>query len=602
MSLKIAGVYDIECADWDRFLVGAFVGRDGARFMSWSEDDFFENLCRQTGVWYAHAGGRYDCLWFLDMCCRRGVPWSAMMRGAGVLSVKVGTLELRDSFALIPMSLAKAAGLSGRKWKIGLGLTCECGESCGGYCALSRPLDRAEKESVETYLWADCDVLDSTLDALETVCERQSIELALTVGGTAWKTAKKWSSLPASTHDLSRYRAIREGYYGGRVEVYRAESPIGHRYDIHSSYPAALTRVSLPCGEPRMVSAMGAHKAFRDGAEGVFTGKLTIPECNVPPLAVRVTERLIYPHGPIEGTWTANEIRYAVECGARIDALSRAYVWPDAQPLLADFANRVWRMRADAAEAGETTWAAWYKWLANSCTGKLAQRPEHSTLKYLPGECPEVDEHEDIVCVTNHGAYVSKTRVSVDACAHVQWSAYLTADARIELHRQLSGAPRPIYCDTDSVYAMDEITRRIGPELGEWGYEGGIRDWRCPAPKVYSYRDPVSGKVSVKGKGMPGLDSAGFDALISGQSWNASKGVEGLKTQIRGGASRLFERRALTRSLHPVKGWIGGRELGAAGVTLPTTVARYAAAENVRRDTRRDAGKRTRAKKRASAA
>jgi DNA polymerase type B, organellar and viral len=586
--MRLDGVYDIECAEWDRFVCGALVGMNGQRLLTWKADELFEALLEQEGVWYAHAGGRYDVLWFIDICTRRGIPFTAMMRGASVLCAKIGKLELRDSYAIIPMALAKCAPMTGKRKKLELGIKCECGEcpdKNSGYCALARPLSRDEKESVETYLWQDCDVLIETLQALGTVAERNDIDLTLTVGGSAWKTAQRWLDLPKCSHDVERYNSIREGYYGGRTECYRTHADFGYRYDIHSSYPAALSVVCLPVGPVRFAGPSGIRRAYTAGLDGIYTAKLIVPECNVPPLPVRAESRLIYPHGPIEGTWTGLSLRYAEECGAQIVAISKGYVWDKSEPILAPFAQKIWDLRAAAAdlhsEEGDA-FAAWYKWLANSLTGKCAQRPNHATLEFFPsvdGMPPELPDDYDQVAVRFNGVFATRERVSVDACAHVEWSATLTSYATRELHRQLSGAPRPLYCDTDSVYAMDTITRRVGPNLGEWGYEGEARDWRCPAPKVYRYFDPVKNKVIVRGKGLPGLDAKGFDEIVNGKAWSVARGVEGLKTSLRKRSethdNSLFKRRELTRSLRPVAGWVGGRELLATGETRATTVARY---------------------------
>lgn len=571
--LDVAGVWDIETANWDRFVVGETLSRSGERFVSWDEDTFWTHLASREGVWYAHAGGSFDALWFLQGAVRRRVPWTARLRGSGVLAVRVGTCEVRDSIALVPMSLAKAAPMGGAT-KIRLELD-------GGYEALSHVLTPAERARVEEYLHADCVALLGVLDALERVCSDKGISLRLTVGGSAWATAQDWLSLPKSTHTLGRYRQIREGYYGGRVEVYRQRAPSGHRYDIHSSYPAALTRVALPTGAPVWCDATKARRVLEGGHEGVIFADVWVPPSTaVPPLPVRVKERLLYPVGPVRGAWTTLELRRAIEAGARVERVRWGYGWRTSEPVLKPYAERVWAYRAEAAAEGTPhgkAWAAWFKWLANSLTGKLAQRPEKDTLRFAPadGGVPEVDEGTIIVRATRDGVFYRTTTTRVDACAHVEWSAYLTAEARCELGAQLRHARAPLYCDTDSVYAEHELTRRVGDELGEWGYEGPLRAWEALAPKVYRYQGG-DGAIAVRGKGLSGLDAAGFDALARGEPWRVTSGVDGLRTAVRrGDGEQLFRRRTLARGLHPVPGWIGGRELERDGSTRPTTLARY---------------------------
>lgn len=577
-GLDVAGVWDIETAGWDRFVVGQTLSRTGERFVSWDEAAFWDHVASREGVWYAHAGGAFDALWFLDGACKRGIPWTARLRGSGILAVKVGTCEVRDSFALVPMSLAKAAPMGGAV-KLELELD-------GGYDALSRVLTASERARVEEYLDADCVALLAVLDALEARAQAHDIVLRLTVGGSAWATARAWLDLPQARHSLGRYRRLREGYFGGRTEVYRSCAASGHRFDIHSSYPAALSRTPLPVGEPLRVNGAQAARTFASGREGVYGADVFVPSrCEVPPLPVRARDRLLYPIGPCSGAWTALELRRAVENGARVERVRWGLVYARAEPVLAPFADRVWQLRADAAAEGTPTgkaWAAWYKWLANSATGKLAQRPEKQALRFAPAdgdEPPEVEDGERVVRATKAGVFYQTETVRVDGCAHVEWSAYLTAEARCELGQQLRHALErggPLYCDTDSVYARAPLTRRVGDDLGEWGHEGELSDWRALAPKVYAYTDPATGKRVVRGKGLSGLDAPGFDALERGERWTVSSGVDGLRTAVRRGDGGLFRRRTLARGLHPVPGWVGGRILHPDGSTSPASVARYA--------------------------
>jgi hypothetical protein len=589
MTFRVDGVWDIETASWDRFVVGQAISATGERFTSWSEDDFARHLLAQSGCWYAHAGGRFDAIWLLDWLHRHGVPATVRLRGAGILSLTVGALEIRDSFAIAPMSLAKLAPLGGAQ-KIALSLPCECGTDCGGYCVLAGILDRGgpssrERATVEAYLSADCDGLRAALDALASFAAGQGIPLGLTIGGTAWGTARAWLGLDAAPPDLARYRRLRGAYYGGRTEVFATEAAAGHRYDIHSSYPAALSRTALPVGPGQLRDRVIASRYFAAGKPCILAAEVEVPESDVPPLPYRATDRLLYPHGPVTGCWTSHELRHAVSCGAVVRRVAWGHVWDEESAFLAPFADRVWGLRAAAAAedtAAGAARAAWCKWLANSLTGKLAQRPENESLRFLPSigrAPPELDDGETILRVTAGGVWATRESVRVSPCAHVQLAAWLTSEARCELHRQLVHASARLYCDTDSVYSGHELSRRVGDALGEWGHEGALSDWRALAPKVYRYTDPDTGKVAVRGKGLSGLDAAGFAALETGEAWTLQRGVDGVRTALQraGVTGSLFRRRSITRRLRPETGWCGGRELQEGETTTrATTVARYA--------------------------
>jgi len=575
----LAGVFDIECAEWDRFICGCTLDRSNKPYVSWDEDEYARNLLDRDGVFYAHAGGRYDLLWLLDWCMRHGVAVTEVKpRGSGILSMRVGDLELRDSYALVPMTLAKCAPIGGEE-KSSLALPCECGEECGGYCALARRLTPGEKRLVTAYLVQDCVALSAMLLSLAWRCSDLDITVGLTVGGTAWSTAKRWCDLHSSRHDLGRYDALSRGASGGMTIPFMERAASGERYDIHSSYPAALSVVPLPWGTPRHMKGSAAGAAYRAGKPGIYRASVIVPDCHIPPLAARESDRLLYPIGPIEGAWTTIDLQHAEACGVKITKIITAYVWPGTRVALRDFAVKGWEIRDQntKGDASNVAFAAWIKWFVNSATGKFKQSPDHETLTFIPAidGAPILDRDSRVLAVNDRGAWVVTENRKVDACAHVEFYAYLTAYARIELHLQLLEAGiHAIYCDTDSVYSTKALTRRLGPSLGEWGHEGSLRDWRCLAPKVYDYVDPATGKHTTRGKGMSGLDSRGFDALADGEKWVVDRGVDGLKTALRSHSSTMFRRKSLARSLSPFPGWIGGRVIEGEGTRAPT-VAEY---------------------------
>ncbi len=168
----------------------------------------------------------------------------------------------------------------------------------------------------------------------------------------------------------------------------------------------------------------------------------------------------------------------------------------------------------------------------------------------------------EIKSITRRGIHTETRTERLSPCAHVELAAYLTAAARVELHRQLLAAgDDAIYCDTDSVYSRVPLTRRIGDDLGEWGCEGSMSEWRAVAPKLYRYRDQ-HGKWIVKGKGLPGLTPDGFAGLIEGKAWTVDRGVSRYRTARRtrrDGTESLFERRSLTRTIGASPGWCGAR-------------------------------------------
>lgn len=581
-------MWDLECGNWTTFVCGGIRTSHGFEVYR-SADAMFRALLSLRGWVWAHNGGRYDTLWALEQCRKRGIRVSVTMAGARVVRavIKDGP-TLRDSFALIPMALKDAAKIGGGQKKE-TGLPCVCGKKCGGYCSIRPRMPWKLRRRLERYLEADCESLWNTLHKLRDFAACNGIELRGTVGSTAWATAKGALDLPdADWPNISIYRAARAGYYGGRTQVFGPEAPSGDRYDIHSSYPAALRSVAVPIGEAIECEPSNAGRRFRAGWPGVYTADVEVRrDVWIPPLPQRTDVRLLYPTGKFTGDWTSLELEYAESVGVRIHRIRHGLAWRRSERLFRQWCADGWKLRERAA-ADNKALGKWMKWLLNSLTGKLAMRPEVRVVSLresddppeaCPGEWPCSPTHCSGACgkwrlIAEGMDLWTRGLTRIASCGHVQMAAFLTAYARVELHRQLSHAgDAALYCDTDSVYARKPLARRLGDDLGEWGHEGSMSDWLAPAPKLYRYRD-AKGKWHVKGKGMPGLTAEGMDLLLRGKMWERRIGVAGLSAAAKDGS--LFERAILRRSLGRealAMGIVGDRWIASDGLTYPPCAA-----------------------------
>ena len=149
------------------------------------------------------------------------------------------------------------------------------------------------------------------------------------------------------------------------------------------------------------------------------------------------------------------------------------------------------------------------------------------------------------------------------------------AATRIELGAQLRAGPDgqggdALYCDTDSCYAVGRRSRRVGPDLGMWGYEGPMTAWRASAPKTSRYQDRL-GMNALKAKGLPEPSSTDWDAFARGVSVRNERGVKGFKSAAKSGGA-IFARRVVERAGHSDGQWFGSRRLDkATGRTRPVT-------------------------------
>lgn len=579
MKTAPVGYFDIETHQWAHFVVGALLppGADRPEFYWHRPEGLLDGMAERPGtVWRAHYSGRFDTLLLLTLAARAGWRMDLSMRGASVVRARLRrpgdkktTITLEDTYALAPVGLAKFARAAG-------------GEQKGAWDHDRTPkrVDPASPLGRELagYLAADVLSLRDADTAWRAVLrEVAGVEPSLTLGGTAWKSASRLSEWPRGEDvteplPITDYSEGREGYFGGRVEVFRpAESQVW-RYDRNSSYPAALTLQPVPWGRRRWTRKW-------DGEDGTVWATVQVPECRHPPLPVRTRKgRVVFPVGRLSGVWTGLELRRAVQLGARVTRVHRARLPESMTDALGEWCRRVW-----AARVERPAWGGLLKLLANSLTGKLAQKPERTSVLYCHvDEAPPNVDHPLTEPGEDGMAWFKRTVELVATCARPEWAAYLTAEARGELLEQLNHAgDDTCYCDTDSVYSARPLTRGLGAELGQWKTEGRASRWLALAPKLYRY-DTDDGEAHVKGKGLPGLSVDGFEALrvmatLSKEdprrdelAWKDTRGVESLLSTLKQQGEAAFTRRTIERGLNGTPGRIGGRIVDGDATRAPT--------------------------------
>jgi hypothetical protein len=552
----VDAVWDIECEEWDTYVVGAvWDARDDAVHIYDDEDDLARHLLSfpKGATLWAHAGGRYDVLWLLDWCRRKAEIPDANIRlsGSSVASLAIkGGPVLRDSFRLMPMSLREACTMfEGCEQKQRLDLPCKCGpelagpDGCGGYCSIAVDMPRELRRKLRAYLEADVLSLRDTLRCLITYCEANALLLGGTVAGTGWQTAKQRCQLANAEWELEAYRRARVGYYGGRCEANILEAPLVYFYDRKQAYPAALCR-PVPLGESAMLDRRTAPMAWSRGRPGIYYASVTVPEMMAPPLPVRFRERIVYPWGLVVGSWSRDELLRAEEVGCTIEKLHGGIAWAREEALLEPHVRHCFALR-EAAKGNEAL-RTWLKFVANSLTGGFAQDPEFDIIAL--GDYADDPDWEAV------GRYDWIWRRGVFAIpqrAHVHWAATLTADARVELHRQITHAGDDwVYSDTDSCPSLRALTRNTGTGLGEWAFEG-TDPWKCLAPKVYK-----RGENKVRAKGIPHAEKV-WPAIMSGGKITLDRGVDSLLVAAKGDS--LFRRRSGTRRVKQRADWCGAR-------------------------------------------
>ncbi len=559
---------DIECEDWEHYVLGCAAATDGRGF-------HFRTL-RQLADWYialdstdiviAHNGGRYDFLALLSVLWDGGDKWTGTLAGSALVSLRArGHAELRDSFRLVMQSLRDWTGA-----KEELGLPCLCGEDCGGYCSIHRRMGARLRARVADYCMQDCRALLSAYQSTVAKLEADGIAvrdarggIRRTCGGVAWATAMALCPelrRDGPPEDWSALDDLMVAAFGGRVEGGATHADRVEQDDVNSMYPWCLTK-PVPTGKPSVQhDARSARRAFRSGKPGIYAARVVQRSEQFALLPHRGPDgAMLWATGTVEGSWSHLELQHAAECGADVQ-IESGIVYPRESPVYAPFMTRMWELRDAARARGDESYRECIKRIANSETGKAGQEADTETLHILD-ERNDTPREDWRYCGGKGplSVFVSTHRRIPD-CARPHHYATLTARARVKLlgERLLVVRERFAYCDTDGVkYRGRRVLAQSGDDLGEWKYEGALAPWRCRGLKLYAGCD-ADGDWSVKAKGIPKAGLSTFQALCAGLTVAKETGVEGVRTAFRD-PTRPFRKRRVTRGVRRSAELLGTR-------------------------------------------
>lgn len=273
---------------------------------------------------------------------------------------------------------------------------------------------------------------------------------------------------------------LRNGYYGGRVEVYRfgeIPGPIRH-YDVNSLFPSVMVSGTYPnpATYREVTEARGPRRyAMNLDREGMADVTLHVPMMEYPPLPVRGGTDILYPWGELSGVWTYPEIRQALADGATIETLRHAVEF---QPMPTPFKDYILfcyaqRIAAPKHSLDDVLW----KLYMNSLYGKFGQRA-------------------GLEMIYDDRQITLKTKPS--AAANVVWAAYVTALARVRLLGFLRSTGECFYTDTDSLFTHAVLP--TSPDLGALKLEGEYDSMEAVGNKMYAWHREAHGPLTGRGR------------------------------------------------------------------------------------------------------
>ena len=436
---------------------------------------------------YAHNGGGWDWLSFVEWYMNahdeaRNLTFT--MTGSKMLLVTIEiekefTIRLCDSLNLFYAGLDSV----GKKF-LGRGKVEIPGHP--------EDIARENPELFREYVRGDVNTLyHSVVKLCEILHEISGIDsLGITLPATALKVFRagylKRDLWTPKHKDLRKI--LREGYRGGRVEVFRpGYHPKVRVYDINSLYPAIMRTVPVP------VSAQGFWtKNYHPYALGVY--RINFKQTRRAKAVLNIGGHGVYEGSGVFFSPELNLLR-EVDKKSQVEIVE-GFVFEETGPIFRPYVDELYRLRMSDVEGplGEVC-----KRLLNSLYGKFGQNPVRENLFLLrDGSQLEdmVDAGSIITPVDEARGLWSVQEEKECRFEHVGIAGTITSAARVALYRHFDD--RTIYCDTDSVHTTGEVqvsaTRELGGMKLEFEGEGVYA-----GKKLYAIRSPKVTKIRVKG-------------------------------------------------------------------------------------------------------
>lgn len=601
-------VLDIESKDGEGqkagftrpFMVGVYDGETYRSFRDTNPDAHWQSRYHEEGGcidqamryilqkkyrgWhiYAHNGGRFDYLfqfpWLMGVGARLGYRFTAIPvassvqildvwkppkpKGGKFRSPKKRTPKKKwrflDSLRLIPMALDKAAKSFGLEGK------------------LKHDLNLHETDRRwDSYLRQDCEQLYNVLVKFHGYVENVLLgEVGVTTPSTSIKLLRRQYMHQEYPRSVDTHEFVRRGYFGGRVEVFRAAGENLRYYDFNSSYPASMLE-PMPAGEATWWGPDEPPSRLTQGQIGFVEADVFIPtDLGIPPLPVRVGAlpgkvlninpgekladgKLIFPVGRLRGVWEWGELQLALEMGASIINWKQS-VWYEPVYLFKEYIEDLYQYRDKSRPGWDEGLGMIAKLMMNSSYGKFGQKTLRKMIHRW--DDPELPEGAVPAGADPFNSPIWYAETESDASYIMpQIAARVTALSRVKLYREAINASvlaggLPHYCDTDSVLtdALLPTSTELGALKDEFPDESGQLSGRFVAPKVYLLRGP-NDFVYVRAKGVSRPTPETVERMASG--WTSfSQRLEKIGSLAKLGFSRGPMMHTVPKTFRPKNG------------------------------------------------
>lgn len=486
-------------------------------------------------TWYVHNGGEFDYIYLLAIIAdkieshelanctpitqgkdhvigyrlERKLPIYREKDGMRSMKLEMVTVELRDSYALIPQSLdAISAKLAPGHQKL------------TGSINWEKDVFNPDNAAHMNYLMEDILGLKySILSFKDLIFEHYHVWIGYTAGSTAMKA---WRATIPEGVVYSRQNArveafLRNAYFGGLVFL-RDTNPQTYQIhaDVNSMYPYVMREFGVPIG--RASKTYELHPTLPGFYHVNVEADEDLPFTFIP---FRSRSGVLWPTGEFETYLSTPEIETALKHGYQIDVIE-GYVFEGIFYIFREFIDICEALRIESQGSGVEFVV---KIMQNALYGKFGTNPDGQEMKFA-ANFPEEEEGETPwTPVLNEQTgmpqdFLYQRKKVIDAgYMQLHWAAWITAQARLTLTDlvQTVGREHVHYGDTDSLVFDASESNKLqswydrNPQYGGLKIEHRYTHFQAFAPKCYygmeNITDDATGetteKLISKAKGVP---------------------------------------------------------------------------------------------------
>jgi hypothetical protein len=492
IETKSDGIFELNRV----WLGGAVYDGENYIFCETAKDlwDTLNDKCYAGYRLYAHNGSHFDFLHLLPYI--KSEKCRAIVRGGRVWIFWGDKRCMVDSAATIPVSVKTAAE------KLGC-----------NYQKTEMDYKNIHKKKWKPYLENDCKTEYEVLDKYETQIENLGGQLKLTMASTAMDIFRHQYMRHTLKCEPAMESIEREALYGGRTEIIRKGGFCSdwRMYDINSSYSKSALRVDIPVSFNR-----NQKTPPEKGVPYIARVLVDIPKCRIPSLPFRDgMGKTIYPYGTWEGVYTGIEIEHTRELfGKKSIKIKECYVY-DGAPVFDLWVDSLYREKQKGSFAAKLT--------MNSLFGRFALRRDAReiligvTAKDYFLLCKKHGQMNIVPIDEKYGIY--DVPCADNAFRSPFIFGWITADARVRLHRAMWDNEKTALVDTDSLINEGHTIIDEGENVGQWKDETSKelpekRFYEGYAPKLYRYGKKCRAKGFHLKKTADNYDMEEFEGLI----------------------------------------------------------------------------------------